>query len=234
MWPGESAIGQRLRDPPWRSPRRWYTVVGIVRHVHTIGLDVDPLPQVYWNYRQWVQDRMVLAVRSTSETGVSVPSVLAAIRAIDSEQSVYDVQTMTAIVNQSTASHRLALELMAAFGVFALVLAAAGIYGVVAYDTTQRTREFGLRVALGAAPAQITTFAAWQGTSSAIAGAGIGLAIALAAGGALNHLVFGVAARDTASMLSATALLLLVATVASYAPARRAAAIDPAITLRAE
>ena len=233
MWPGESPIGKRLRDPPWRGGQ-WYTVVGVVRHVHTMGLDVDPLPQVYWSYRQWVQDRMVLAVRTTTESGVSVPSVLRAIRGVDREQSVYDVQTMRAIVDESTAPHRLALELMAAFGAFALVLAAVGIYGVVAYGTTQRMREFGLRVALGATGAEITRLAAWQGASSALAGIAIGLTLAICAAGALNHLVFGVAPLDVVSMLSATALLLLVALVASYVPARQAAAVDPGITLKGE
>ena len=233
IWPGESAIGKRFREPPWRG-LRWYRVVGVVRHVRTIGLDVDPLPQVYWSYRQWTQDRMVLAVRSASETGIAMRPVIEAIRSVDPEQSVYDVQTMDEIVDRSLASRRLAMLLMATFSALALVLAAVGIYGVVAYGVTQRMREFGIRIALGATGPEIVRLAAWQGTSSALVGAAIGLALAVAVAGAMSSLVFGVAPRDAISILGATALLLLVTVVASCVPARQAAAVDPGITLRAE
>jgi putative ABC transport system permease protein len=233
IWPNETAIGKRLQDPPWRGSR-WYSVVGVVRHVRTIGLDVDPLPQVYWSYRQWAQDRMVLAVRTTSESGVGLAPVINAIRSVDPEQSVYDVQTMREIVDESVASRRLAMRLMAAFSALALILAAVGIYGVVAYGVTQRMREFGIRAALGATSAEITRLASWQGMSSALAGAAVGLVLAMAASGAMSNLVFGVAPRDAISIVSATVLLLVVTVVASYLPARQAGAVDPGITLRAE
>jgi ABC-type antimicrobial peptide transport system permease subunit len=115
-----------------------------------------------------------------------------------------------------------------------LVLAAVGIYGVVAYGVAQRMREFGIRVALGATAAEITRLAAWQGTSSALAGSVVGLALAVGVAGAMSSLVFGVAPRDAVSLLSATGLLLVVAATASYIPARRAGTVDPGITLRAE
>jgi putative ABC transport system permease protein len=233
MWPGEIAVGKRLREPPW-SGRRWLSVVGVVRHVRTIGLDVDPLPQVYWSYRQWPQDRMVLAVRSATASSVPVSSVIRAIRSVDPEQSVYDVQTMQRIVDRSVSSRRLTMRLMTAFSVLALVLAAVGIYGVVAYGVAQRMREFGIRVALGATASEITRLAAWQGTSSALAGSVLGLGLAVVSTGAMSNLVFGVAPRDAVSLLSATGVLLVVAVTASYIPARRAGAVDPGITLRAE
>ena len=177
---------------------------------------------------------MVLAARSAGEPGVSMPAVIKAIWSVDAEQSVYDVQTMRQIVDQSIVSRRLAMRLMTVFSVLALALAAVGIYGVVAYGVTQRIREFGIRVALGATSAEITRLAAWQGTSSALAGAAVGLVLAVGAAGAMSNLVFGVAPRDTISIVCATSLLLVVALVASYIPARQAGSVDPGITLRAE
>jgi ABC-type antimicrobial peptide transport system permease subunit len=123
---------------------------------------------------------------------------------------------------------------MAGFSGLALLLAAVGIYGVVAYGVTQRLREFGIRVALGATRREVTRLVVWQGTSMAVAGAAVGLILAIAAAGVMSNLVYGVAPRDVASICGATALLILVAGVASYIPARRAAAVDPGVTLRAE
>jgi putative ABC transport system permease protein len=233
MWPGQTAVGKSLREPPW-SGRRWLRVVGVVRHVRTIGLDVDPLPQVYWSYRQWTQNRMVLAVRSATRSAVPTAPLVKAIQSVDAEQSVYDVQTMPQIVDASVSSRTLAMHLMMAFSGIALVLATVGIYGVVAYGVTQRIREFGIRVALGATGSEIVRLAAWQGTSAALAGAAIGLALAVGAAGVMSNLVFGIAPRDAISIVGATAVLLLVTVVASYIPARQAAAVDPGITLRGE
>jgi putative ABC transport system permease protein len=153
---------------------------------------------------------------------------------VDAEQSVYDIQTMRQIVDRSVASRRLAMRLMTVFSALALLLAAVGIYGVVACGVTQRIREFGIRAALGATGAEITRLAAWQGTSSALGGSAVGLLLAIGAAGAMRNLVFGVAPRDAMSIVFATTVLLLVALVASYLPARQAGAVDPAITLRAE
>lgn len=233
MWPGETAVGKTLREPPWNGSRE-LRVVGVVRHVRTIGLDVDPLPQVYWSYRQWTQNRMVLAVRSATPAEVPVAPLISAIQSVDAEQSLYDVHTMSQIVRESVSSRRLAMHLMIAFSALALILAAVGIYGVVAYDVTQRMREFGIRVALGATAADIVRMASWQGTSSALVGAAVGLALAVGTAGAMSNLVFGIEPRDATSIFVATLLLLLVTVIASYVPARLAGAVDPAITLRAE
>jgi predicted permease len=233
IWPGETAVGKRFRGPAWRDTG-WVNVIGVVAHVRTTGLDVDALPQVYWTYRQWTQDRMVLAVRSEIDPAALTAAVIRAIRSVEPEQSVYNVRTMTEIVDRSLARRRLTTLLMAGFGGLALLLAAVGIYGVVAYGVTQRLREFGIRVALGATRREVTRLVVWQGTSTAIAGAAVGLVVAVAAAGVVSHLVYGVAPRDLASIVGATAALMLVAGVASYVPARRAAAVDPAVTLRAE
>jgi putative ABC transport system permease protein len=233
IWPGEMAVGKRFRGPAWRDTG-WVYVIGVVAHVRTTGLEVDPLPQVYWSYRQWTQDRMVLAVRSATESGAPIVPVIKAIRSVDSEQSVYDVRTMTQIIDRSLAQRHLTTTLMAGFSGLALSLAAVGIYGVVAYGVTERLREFGIRAALGATRRDITRVVVWQGTSMAIVGSAVGLVLATATAGIMSTLVYGIASRDVASMLGATLVLMLVAGVASYIPARQAAAVDPGVTLRAE
>ena len=141
---------------------------------------------------------------------------------------------MPEIVSRSLAQRRLTTLLMVGFSGAALLLAAVGIYGIVAFGVVQRMREFGIRVALGATRRHVTRLVVWQGTSMAIVGSAVGLVLAVAAAGLMRSLVYGVATRDAASIVGATALLVLVAGVASYVPARRAAAVDPGVTLRAE
>jgi ABC-type antimicrobial peptide transport system permease subunit len=209
-------------------------VVGVVAHVHTETLETDPLPQVYWSTGQWTQDRMAIAVRSVLDAAVAIPSVIRAVRTVDPDQSVYDVRTMDGIIDRSRARRHLTTLLMLGFGAVALALAAVGIYGVVAFGVTQRMREFGIRIAIGATRGDVTRLIVRQGTTVAVAGAVIGLAVALAGAGILPSLVYEVAPRDTGSILGATAVLILVAVIASYLPARRAASADPGMTLRSE
>jgi putative ABC transport system permease protein len=229
LWPNEPALGKRFRGPGGT-----ITVVGVVGHVRSIGVEVDPRPQIYWSVRQWVQTRAVLAVRSDIPSRTVVPAVIKAIHTVDPEQSVFDARTMSEIVDRSLAQRRLTTALMVGFGAIALLLAAVGIYGVIAYGVTQRLREFGIRVALGATSRDVTRFVVWQGTSMAIGGAIVGLALAVAVAGVMSNLVYGVAPRDVASFVVATFILMAVAGVASYIPARRAAAVDPAVPLRSE
>ena len=230
VWPGQSALGKRLKGPG----DRWLTVVGVVGHVRTIGVEVDPRPQVYWSVRQWPQTRAVLAVRTAADPRSLYTAVVKAIRSVDPDQSVYDLRTMSDIVDRSLAQRRLTTFLMIGFGGIALVLAAVGIYGVAAYGVSQRLREFGIRIALGSTRRDVTQLVVWQGTRMALAGAIVGLALAVSAAGIMSNLVFGVAPRDVASIVGATVALLLVAATASYIPARRAAAVEPSVTLRAE
>ncbi len=238
IWPGETAVGKRVQEPSWlresHGVARWTTVIGVVAHVRTIGVEVDPLPQVYWSYRQWTQDRMVLAVRSKSVAGVPVSAIVGAIRSVDPEQSVYAVRTMTDIVDRSLAWRRVTTALVVVFSGVALLLAAVGIYGVLAYGVAQRAREFGIRMALGARRREVTNLVVRQGLSMALVGSVVGLVLATTVAGVMRTLVYGVASRDVTSMVGATALLMIVAGVASYIPARRGASVDPAVTLRVE
>jgi putative ABC transport system permease protein len=233
IWPGETAVGKRFREPEWRGGE-WTTVIGVVSHVHTAGFETDPLPQVYWSYRQWTQDRMVMAVRGAAEPTALIAPVVGAIRSVDPEQSVYDVHPMTEIVQRSLAQRRLTTRLTVGFAGLALLLAAVGVYGVVTYGVTHRLREFGIRVALGATRRDILRLVVWQGASMAVVGSAIGLVLAVVAAGIMRTLVFGIATRDVASLAGSTVFLVFVAVVASHVPARRAAAVDPAVTLRTE
>ena len=231
VWPGVSPIGQRLRQPPWRGDGE-VEVIGVVRHIRASGLEVDPLPQVYWTYRQWPQDRMVLAVRSAIDPSALMLPVIQAIRSVDPEQSVYNIRTMDEIVDRSLARRRLTTTVMTVFSVLALLLSSVGIYGVVTYGVTQRLREFGIRLALGATRREVTRLVVRQGTSMAVAGAAVGLVLTALAGRVMQTLVYGVEPRDVWSTMGATVFLLLMAALASYLPARRAAAVDPGVTLR--
>ncbi len=232
IWPGESAIGRRFREPAGLGGR-WVNVVGVVRHVRSTALEVDPAAQVYWSYRQWTQDRMVLAVRSVTAAAALTGPVIRAIRSVDTEQSVYDVRTMTEIVDLSEAQRWLTTLLMVGFSGLALLLAAVGVYGVVACNVAQRVREFAIRTAIGASPGAVTQQVVWQGLSIAMIGVAAGLVLSMGAAGLVTSLVYGVAARDALTLLGAALFLLLVAGLASYIPARRAAAVDPGVTLRA-
>ncbi|MGH9888410.1 MAG: FtsX-like permease family protein, partial [bacterium] len=180
------------------------------------------------------QNRAVLAVRARADARALSASVSKAIRSVDAEQSLYDLRTMPEIVDRSLAQRRVTTLLMVGFGSIALLLAAVGIYGVVAYGVTQRMREFGIRVALGATRGEVTRLVVWQGTSMAVVGSVVGLVLALLAAGGMSNLVYGVAPRDATSVIVATIVLMAVAGLASYVPSRRAATVDPAVTLRAE
>jgi predicted permease len=232
IWPGESAIGKRFRIPVATFP--WVEIVGVVGHVRHDGLDVDPRPQVYWNYHQRTQDRAVLVVRGRQDPSALAPAVLAAIRKVDPEQAAYDVRPMEAVLERSLAQRWLNATLLGVFAGMALLLASVGVYGVIAFGVARRTREFGIRLALGAERSQVARLVVGQGAALAAAGTVVGVIAAAILAGAMQSLVYGVPPRDLASFAIASAVLLAVAVLASYLPARRAASVDPAVTLRAE
>ena len=229
-WPGQPAIGKRLRLPQGE----WATVVGIVAHVRTVGVDVDRLPQVYWSYRQWAQNRMVLAVKGNAAPKSLIPSMVGAIRSVDGNQAVYQLFTMPELVDRALAQRRVIMMLVAVFGGVALWLAAAGMYGVVAYGVTQRMREFAIRLALGASPRSITRLVVWQGTSMALIGAAVGLMLAVGTANLMRTLVYGVAPLDLVSIAGAIVLMVSCASLASYLPSRRASRANVEQVLRAE
>jgi putative ABC transport system permease protein len=233
FWPGQSAVGKRFRFAVLPG-MPWIEIVGVAGHIRHDGLDVDPRPQVYFNYLQRPQDRMALVVRTDQDPRALIPATLDAIRAVDAEQPVYDVGTMEDVVERSTAQRWLNMIMVTVFAAIALLLASVGVYGVVAYGVNERRREFGIRLALGAERAAVARLVVWQGTVLAIAGSAIGFIAAVFVARAIESLLYGIRASDPPSFMTALGLLVSVALLASYMPARRAASVDPAITLRSE
>jgi putative ABC transport system permease protein len=231
-YPNGSPIGKRFRIPLAGEP--WGTIIGVVGHIRHDGLDVDPRPQVYWPQTQRTQDRLALVVRTKQDPAAMTTAIVAAIREVDGDQAVYDVQTMTEVVAQSLSHRWLNMMLLTLFAGVSLLLATIGIYGVIAYTASQRQREFGVRIALGAERRDIVRLVVGQGARLAAIGGIIGVAAALLVARVLEGLLYEIGTRDALSFAGATTLLLAIAIVASYVPARRASRSDPIQALRGD
>lgn len=211
------------------------TVVGIVRDVRQFELGADPKPQMYIPYTQFGLFRPRDLVISTSVDPLSLaPGVRSAVLQIDSDQPVSNIRTMNDIVSESVARQRFSMLLLAIFAAVALVLAAVGIYGVMSYAVAQRTREIGLRMALGAQPAHVLKLVVGQGLKLVLIGVGIGLVASLLMTRAMSSLLFGISPTDPATLTVISVVLTAVAVLASYLPARRATKVDPLVAFRFE
>jgi putative ABC transport system permease protein len=177
---------------------------------------------------------MGLAVRTSSDPLRLAAAVASAVHELDKNQSVAHIQTLNQVVGASLAQPRFNSLLLAAFAALALLLAAVGIYGVISYSVAIRTREIGIRMALGATPADVLRLVVGYGMGLALAGAAIGLAGALIVARLMSSLLYGVKPSDAPSLLAAFAVLVSVALLACYIPGRRATAVDPMVTLRQE
>ncbi len=234
IFPGEDPLGQRLRlhrsvkDPPWA------TVVGIVADVKEWGLDLPARPTAYYSALQQAPSRAYLVVRTPQRPEALLASLQAELRAVDRDLPLFDVAPMEAVVDSAVSQRRFSMMLLLIFAGVAVVLASLGIYGVIAYTVTQRTRELGIRMALGAKQRDILGLMVGQGMRMTLVGVGVGLTLALVLGRLLSTLLYGIQAHDPLTFVGVAALLVGVALVASWLPARRAAKVDPAITLRAE
>ena len=222
-------VGQRLRIG-----RTDLEIVGVVGAVKQTGLDKQPEPTLYLSLLQVPEAKVSLVVRTAGDAASLVTAVKAAIYAIDPDQPVYRIRTMDQALSELTSPQRLTLMLLTLFAVAALCLAAIGIYGLVAYTVVQRTREVGIRIALGAKPEQIVRLIVGQGLGPTAMGIGLGMVLSIAATSALASLLYDVNVHDPTVFVATAAALGFVAAIASYAPARRAAAIDPVISLRSE
>jgi predicted permease len=232
VWPNQSAIGKRLRIGGPQAP--WFEIVGVVGHVRHDGLARDLRPQVYWNYHQRLQPRMALAVRTQGDPALLTRSVIAAIHDVDSEQPVYDVGTMDEVVERSLSQEWLMTSLLSLFASIALVLASIGIYGVVSYSVELRTREIGVRMALGSERRKVVGLIVRHGAMLAAVGVAVGIAGSLLLGRVLRGLLYGITPTDSLSFMSAAVVIFVVALLASFIPARRASKLDPMIALRHE
>lgn len=231
-FPDENPLGKRLVIYfGEREPRE---IVGVVGNVKQAELAEEPLPHMYIPYAQSPQSYGALVVGTEREPGLLVSSVKERLRASDAELPIDHVMTMDEHLAESLARHRFNLLVLGAFAAVSLLLAALGIYSVLAYHVSQRQRELGVRLALGASPMSVVWLVVGQGMRLVLTGLTLGLLIAFFVTRLLSSLLYGIAATDPPTFLSVAALLALVALVASYLPARRAASINPLTSLRAE
>ena len=229
QFPGESPLGRQVN---FGSPRN-YTIVGVVGTVNASDLS-KPVPEerIYFTAAQVTPMSMSLTLKAAVDPASLAGQVRAAVQAIDAEQPVARMRTMDEWLSRSLQSRRASMTLLAAFGAVALLMAAIGIYGVLAFGVTQRVREFGIRTALGADRTSILRLVVGQGMQTAGAGIIAGIAGALALTRFMQSLVFGVSPSDPLVIAGSAGLLLAVAMVASYIPARRATRVDPMVALR--
>ena len=234
-FPGEDPLGRRISI--WRDEKFMREVVGVVGDVKPESLDArDAALQMYVPHRQdagWGGLSLVVRAQGVQPESL-VGRVREEVRALDRELPVYDVKTLAKVVENSTAYRRVAMFLMAGFACAALLLAGVGLYGVVSYSVAQRTREIGVRLALGARGRDILGLVVRQGMLLTLGGLAVGLACAFALTRLISGLLYGVSAADPAVYVVVSLLLAAVALVACLVPARRATKVDPMVALRYE
>jgi predicted permease len=232
FWPGEEAVGKRFKffgDPDYT------TIIGIARDSKYNGVAEDPIPFIYQPLRQNYTPQAALHVRAGGEAAGLADAVRRQVRRIDPTLSVFDVRTLRDQVFQSLAGLRTNVIALGAFGSLAALLAAIGLYGVASYSVSQRTREIGVRMALGARTGSVIRLVLGQGLVLVLIGVGVGIVAALALSVLVPAaLLPNISARDPLTFAGTAALLTAVALVASLIPAHRATRIDPLIALRSE
>jgi predicted permease len=231
MWPNEDPIGKRLSFG--RIPDR-YEIVGIVGDVKQSGLDKPTPLQAYVSRIDLTFPTMTLVARTAGEPTAMTETIRNAVLQIDKEQPIARVRTLAQSLSTSLAQRQFSMLLLGVFAAVALMLAAIGIYGVLSYAVTQRTHEIGIRLALGAQDRNVLKLIVWQGMKLALVGVSVGALGALALTRLMSELLFSVSATDPWTFASIAALLLAVALLACWIPARRATKVDPIIALRFE
>jgi predicted permease len=233
-FPGENPVGRQLR----LDKEAAHTIIGVVGSVRQAGLDLQPLPEIYFPYVQvGAEDFLgnaVLVVRTSQSPEGVTSAVRQTVASVDRGLSLFDVETMDEVITKSLAGRRLNLWLLGIFAGIALVLSAAGLYGVISYLVAQRTREIGVRIALGAQTRDVIGLVMRQGARLTAVGIALGLLGALAFTRVLGSLLYGISARDPLTYTGIAALLAAVALLATWLPARRAARVDPMLAIRNE
>jgi putative ABC transport system permease protein len=233
-WKNESPIGQHIRMGGLDSKSPWVTIVGVVGDILGNPYDREPRRTVYVPFSQTPQLWMDIGVRTAGDPLALAPGVRAAVRAVDREQPITDLQTMEKAIHNRAIGLNYMAVLMGVFGVLALCLSAIGVYGVMAYMVSQQTREIGIRMALGAERQNVLAMIFRSGMITIGAGLMVGLPIAWGFARLMASLIFGVTANDSATFISIPLALIAAASLAIYIPARRATKIDPIVSLRYE
>jgi putative ABC transport system permease protein len=234
FWPNEDAIGKRFRYGGARSTAPLMTVVGVVADMRRTGFDAPVRYETFRPNTQRVLTYLTLVVRTTGDPLAMVAPVRAQFRSIDPEQPVFEVASMDQLLSSMVAQRRFSMALLGIFAALALVLGVVGVYGVTSYLVTQRTREVGVRLALGAQPSQVVGLVVRQGMLVAAAGLGGGLGGALVAGRFMRGLLYGVSPYDAATLAGVTTVIALATLAANWLPALRAAHVDPLTALRSD
>ena len=236
FWPGQSPIGKRLKakSMEWKNTP-WLTVIGVVGDVRHWGLEQEPPVEHYVSYRQRpeVAGSMAVVVRGAIDEASLLRSVRDRIRAADRDVAV-DIGTLSARVDQSLAERRFIMTVLVAFGALSLVLAAIGVYGVLSFTVAQRTREIAVRLALGAERRRVLGMVVGHVLRVSVVAALVGLLAARAVTRLMGAFLFEVSSADPRTYIVATVILIGVALLAAYVPARRAAGVDPMLTLRSD
>jgi predicted permease len=227
LWPGEDAVGKTIA---WRNER--WTVVGVAADASYYALGEAQLSQVYVPMAQDFIPHLTFVLKAAAAPETLVRPMESVIRSLDPKLTIFGVQTLRDLVDAQSSGYRLLAVSGSAFAIVALVLAVAGLYGVQSYVVTQRCKEIGIRIAMGAQPWQVSASFLRRGTMLAGAGIGLGLPIAFALGRTVEGMLFGVQARDPVALIAVAAILLLTSMAASYLPARRAGRVAPLAVLR--
>jgi putative ABC transport system permease protein len=230
FWPDSDPIGKHL----WRDPKKPMTIVGVVGVVKQYGLETEGKIATYFPQQQHPDNRMFLAVRTSSEAAGISSAVVSEIHAVDPDVVVYGIRTMQERLYDSLARQRFSSTMLGAFSLFALLLAAVGLYGVMSHLVTQSTHDIGVLVTLGAQPGNIIGLVVRQGVELAGVGIVVGLAGAAALTRVMTSLLFGVSTTDAFTFGIVPALLATVAFAATAIPAWRATRVDPMVALREE
>jgi putative ABC transport system permease protein len=233
FWANEDPIGKRLAFGDSDKPE-WLEVIGIVGDIHQWKLETRPIPEVYMAYPQAAENVTRLVIRSESEPGQLTAAIRAQLSDMDKDLPISELATMQSIVGRASAEQRFQALLMTIFGTVALALSAVGVYGVMAYAVSQRTHEFAIRKALGATRSDILKQVMKRGAVLSLAGVGIGLGIALGVTRVMLTLLYEVTTTDTLTFVAMSLLLMTVALIACYVPARRSVRLDPMAGLRHE
>jgi putative ABC transport system permease protein len=234
-FPGEDPIGKHI-DFGWNRDGDHLSgeIVGVVGDVRQHGLSVEVTPHIYAAWDQWPIDEITVVMRSRGDPALALKAARATVLSLDRDLPVYDAFTLETMVDRALGQPRFYVLLLSIFAALAVVLAVVGIYGVIAYTVQQRTREIGIRIALGASRERVVAMVVRRGLILALAGIAFGSAGAYAVSRVLQSLLFGVGARDPFTFVAVAALLGSVALLASWLPARRAARVDPLAAMRAE
>jgi putative ABC transport system permease protein len=233
-WPEHSALGHRIKSGDEHSTAHWATIVGVVGEINYNPWRHDILPAIYFPFRQQPWSYAYAVARTSADPKAFVPWIRTAVAGIDPDQPVYDIFSLQRVISNQILGLSYVAVLMGVLGLIALVLSAVGISGVMAYSVTQRVHEIGVRMALGASPANVLRMFVAHGFKLLLAGVLIGLPVAMALARLLSSLLFGVHSDDFASFFGGALVLTVVVSLACYLPARQATRVDPMVALRYE